>query len=295
MNPSDVAPSGMVRVPGGTFLMGSNDGFPDESPVHEVGIEPFWLDAHEVTNAQFQSFVEATGYVTTAERPLDPRDFPDVPADKLLPGAAVFQEGKGWGYVPGANWRHPLGPKSDIRGKEDHPVVQVSWVDANAYAQWAGKRLPTEAEWEYAARAGEDHRFIWGNEAFDPGRPQANIWQGDFPVQNTKVDGYAGTAPVKKFKANSFGLYDMAGNVWEWCADRYREDAYSYGERGDNPSDPDMGSEPGNEEATLRVLRGGSFLCAEDSCTGYRPSARMKSTGNTGLSHTGFRCAKDLD
>lgn len=292
--PPPLAPPGMVLIPAGKFLMGSEDGFPDELPVREVTLKPFFMDATEVTNAQFAAFVEATDYVTVAERPLDPKDFAGVPKEKLKPGAAVFFEGKGWEYVPGASWRHPEGPKSSIAGKEDHPVVQVSWEDAVAYAKWAGKRLPTEAEWEYADRAGRtDLKYSWGNSDFNEQSPQANIWQGQFPKNNEKLDGYAATAPVKRFAPNPWGLYEMGGNVWEWCADWYRPDAYVTA-KNENPQGPESSEDPNEPGVPKRVMRGGSFLCAESSCVGYRPSARMKSSPDTGLFHVGFRCVKDV-
>lgn len=281
-------PSEMVRIPGGSFRMGSSEGYQDEFPVRTVAISSFLIDRHEVTNAQFAAFVRATRYRTLAERPLDTRKFPGVPKSKLKPGAAVFARA-GWSFVAGANWRHPGGPNSMIVGKETYPVVQVAWEDAAAYAQWAGKRLPTEAQWEYAARAETRHKFIWGDAAFSAKRPQANIWQGDFPARNLLQDGYAGTAPVMRYAPNGFGLYDMAGNVWEWCRDLYRPDAYQSGAR-KNPTGPTSSYDPDEPGVPKRVLRGGSFLCADSYCKGYRPSARMKSSPDTGLMHAGFRC-----
>jgi formylglycine-generating enzyme required for sulfatase activity len=258
-------PEGMVWIPGGTFTMGDNGGFPDERPAHERTVAGFFMDRHEVTNQQFAEFVAATGYVTVAERPLDPKDFPDLPSDQRKPGALVI-DGTDWEYVPGANWRHPQGPGSGIDDRMDHPVVQVAWDDAVAYAKWAGKRLPTEAEWEYAARAGSRERYIWG-EAEPAG--QANIGVGDT---------FTLTAPVQTYGANALGLYDMAGNVWEWCADSYDPTAYA---------------KPGQlKENDEKVMRGGSFLCFPETCQGYRPSARMKSTRDTGLMHVGFRCVR---
>ncbi|MBX3111949.1 MAG: formylglycine-generating enzyme family protein [Fimbriimonadaceae bacterium] len=285
-------PEGMVFVAGGTFTMGSDSGMDDERPPHQVTVSPFYMDQHEVTNRQFAAFVTATGYVTEAERRPDPKAYPGVPAEKLVPGAAVFSAGKGWSYVPGADWRHPLGPKSDIQGKDDFPVVQVSWNDATAYARWAGKRLPTEAEWEFAATGGKaGSAYTWGDDDFDPKRPQANIWQGDFPSKDDKEDGYAGLAPVGRFPPTANGLSDMAGNVWEWCADWYRPDAYPASPSTD-PSGPADSVDPQEPGVPKRVMRGGSYLCAANSCVGYRPTARMKSSPDTGLCHVGFRCVR---
>ncbi len=283
----------MVFVKGGTFTLGTDRGMPDEGPAREVTVSSFYLDTHEVTNDQFAAFVVATGYVTVAERTPRAEDFPGAPPELLVPGAAVFQEGEGWAYVPGAQWRHPEGPESSIEGKGDHPVVQVAWEDAAAYAEWAGKRLPTEAEWEYAAKAGrEQPEAIWSDAPFDDDAPQANIWQGTFPERNTNTDGFATTAPVGSFGANPWGFSDMAGNVWEWCADWYRPDAYATAASA-NPKGPTEPFDPDEPDQPKRVLRGGSFLCAANYCRGYRPTARMKSSPDTGLMHVGFRCAKD--
>lgn len=287
-------PQGMVMIKGGKFTLGNNKGFPDERPERTVEISSFWMDDSEVTNAEFAEFVSATGYVTTAEKPLNPKDFPGVDPGALVPGAAVFEEGSGWRYVEGANWKSPEGPGSSIKGRENHPVVQVSWDDAVAYANWAGKRLPTEAEWEYAAKGGKSQpKFVWGDEPTSDQKPRANIWQGEFPKANQKTDGYATTSPVRSFQPNEFGLYDMAGNVWEWCSDYYRPDAYENVAKV-NPQGPKDSLDPDEPGAVKRVTRGGSFLCAENYCRGYRPTARMKTTPDTGLCHTGFRCVKDL-
>lgn len=259
-------PEGMVWISGGTFTMGNDTGFPDERPAHQRTVSGFYLDRHEVTNRQFKAFVDATRYVTVAERPLNPKDFPDLPADRRKPGSLVV-DGTEWTFVAGACWKHPQGPGSGIEDRMDHPVVQVAWEDAVAYAQWAGKRLPSEAEWEYAARAGKAQKYIWGDA--EPSG-QANIGVGD---------KFTLTAPVETYAPNGNGLYDMAGNVWEWCADAYDPRAYANGK-----VDP---------KATDRVLRGGSYLCFPETCQGYRPSARMKSSPDTGLMHVGFRCAKD--
>lgn len=294
--------SKMVWIPGGTFQMGSEQ-FPDSQPVHQVSVEGFWIDEHEVTNAQFALFVEATGYQTVAERALDPKDFPTVPLDMLVPGSAVFTPPSAtvnlndflqwWSYVPGANWRHPEGPGSDIKDKMNHPVVQISYEDALAYATWAGKRLPTEAEWEYAARAGRGNTlYYWGDKITPEGKWVANVYQGDFPVRNSADDGYVSTAPVKSFPANPFGLYDMDGNVWEWCADFYRPDYYQNSpER--NPQGPDESMDPVEPELIKRVQRGGSFLCNDQYCERYIAGSRGKGEVSSASNNLGFRCVSD--
>ncbi len=295
------APEGMVWIPGGTFLMGSDDpGMADARPVHQVTLDGFWLDRTEVTNRQFARFVEDTGYLTVAERPLDPDDFPGVPREKLVPGSLVFTPPAGevsldnplawWRYVPGANWRHPEGPGSSIEGKDDHPVVQVCWEDATAYARWAGKRLPTEAEWEYASRGGRERApYIWGDDRKPGGRWAANIWQGRFPDRNTSEDGHERTAPVASYPPNGFGLFDMAGNAWEWCSDWYRP---GYDSRpAHNPKGPPSSDDPDEPGVPKRVQRGGSFLCTDQYCTRYLPGARGKGAVDSAGSHIGFRCA----
>lgn len=308
--------AGMVKIPGGDYQMGAADkeGRPDEYPQHAVHVDGFYMDATEVTNAMFAEFVKATGYVTTAERTPDweelkkqlPPGTPK-PADSLLVAAslvftppakpvALNNVSQWWQWVKGANWKHPEGPGSNIKGKDNYPVVQVSWDDAMAYAKWAGKRLPTEAEWERAARAGmTGEPFTWGSEPVEKGQPKANIWQGHFPDRNTAADGFGRVAPVKSFAANAYGLYDIAGNVWEWCADWYRSDYYvQAGTRKlVNPQGPASSYDPEEPSVPKRVVRGGSFLCHASYCASYRVSARMKTSPDTGLEHTGFRCVKD--
>lgn len=320
---SESAPGGMVWIPAGTFTMGWDgpEGRPDERPAHQVRLDGFWIDATEVTNAQFATFVEATGYRTTAERPVDweelrtqlPPGTPK-PSDELLqPGSMVFMppppesavdlrnHANWWRWVPGANWRTPEGPGSTIEDRSDHPVVHVSWDDAVAYARWAGKQLPTEAQWERAARFGRDgRRFAWGDELTPDGVHQANIWQGVFPTTNTRADGHPGTAPVGRYPRSEAGLYDMAGNVWEWTADQFRSDTYLQrvraldGECCVNPTGPTRTVDPRMPHAPVtRVQKGGSFLCHPTYCTSYRPSAKMSSTPDSGMSHVGFRCVSD--
>jgi sulfatase modifying factor 1 len=294
--------NGMIWIRGGTFLMGSEAGQADEQPVHRVTLDGFWLDQFEVTNEKFEQFIRATGYVTVAERKPDPKDFPGAPPENLVPGSVVFTPPPGdvpldnhfiwWKYVPGANWRHPEGPGSDLKGREKHPVVHVAWFDAMAYAKWAGKRLPTEAEWEYASRGGQEQQpYMWGTEQVPDGKWRANIWQGRFPNENTLADNYRITAPVGSYAPNGYSLYDMAGNVWEWCSDWYLPDYY---ERSPprNPAGPDTSFDPNEPGVPKRVQRGGSYLCSDLYCKGYRPSARMKTSPDTGLAHSGFRCAR---
>ena len=306
---------GMVKIPGGDFQMGAADkeGRSDEYPQHAVHVDGFYMDATEVTNAQFMKFIKATGYVTTAERTPDweelkkqlPPGTPK-PADSLLVAASLVftppakpvelnDVSQWWQWVKGADWKHPEGPGSNIKGKENYPVVQVSWDDAMAYAKWAGKRLPTEAEWEWAARSGfANQPYTWGSESVEKGQPKANIWQGHFPDRNTVADGFARVAPVKSFAANAYGLYDMAGNVWEWCSDWYRSDYYTQAgtKKLMNPAGPASSYDPEEPTVPKRVVRGGSFLCHASYCASYRVSARMKTSPDTGLEHTGFRCVK---
>lgn len=295
----------MVWIGGGRFAMGSTDGQADERPVHEVELSGFFIDATEVTNAQFRAFTSATKYVTTAERApqveellaQSPPGTPAPPAELLVPGALVLDQtqanGWWWKWMPGASWRKPDGVHELTPAEDSHPVVQVSWDDAVAYATWAGKRLPTEAEWEYAARGGlRSQRYVWGAEKHPGEQHLANIWQGTFPETNTVADGFFGTAPVKSFPPNGYGLYDMSGNVWEWTADWYRPDTYANAAAGErDPRGPGSSFDPQEPSAPKRVTRGGSFLCSDNYCIGYRPSARMKSSPDTGLFHTGFRCA----
>jgi formylglycine-generating enzyme required for sulfatase activity len=312
------APQGMVLILGGEFTMGSDDvnSFPNERPAHRVRFEGFWIDVHDVTNAEFAKFVKDTGYLTTAEKKPDweelkkelPPDTPKPDDSVLVAGSLVFtltarpvplnDLSAWWRWVPGACWRHPEGPDSTIAGRENHPVVQVSWDDAVAYAKWAGKRLPTETEWEFAARGGlEDKRYAWGDEFRPDGKYRANTWQGLFPVTNTADDGFAGTSPVGSFPPNGYGLYDMAGNVWQWCSDWYRVDAFTQfatqlAEKNvcsDNGG-PSESWDPADPSMPKRVVKGGSFLCSPSYCEGYRPSARRGAPPDTGTSHTGFRC-----
>ncbi len=308
-------PAGMRFVPGGEFAMGTDSGlgWPEEGPSHTVRVAPFWIDEHEVTNAEFARFVAATSYVTTAERPVDvaailaqvPPGTPPPPPASLAPGSLVFRPtgrpvagddvSRWWRWTPGASWQHPAGPGSDLAGLDGHPVVQVSWDDATAYARWAGKRLPTEAEWEFAARGGLDRApYSWGDTPPGAGgRWQANIWQGDFPALDARADGFAGTSPVGSFPPNGYGLHDMAGNVWEWCADWYDADLYRRRAAltpAIDPPGPPRSHDPSQPDAPLRVQRGGSFLCNDSYCSRYRPSARHGCTPDTGMSHAGFRC-----
>jgi formylglycine-generating enzyme len=314
------APAGMVRIPGGEFTMGSDhEGAPgNERPAHRVKVDPFWMDEHEVTNAEFRRFVEATGYVTTAEKPPDweemkkqvPAGTPKPPADVLVAGSMVFAPPAGkvplnnaarwWQFRPGACWNHPEGPQSNLDGRDDHPVVHVSWDDAVAYATWAGKRLPTEAEWEFAARGGlAGKKYVWGDDPPAEDARLANIWQGEFPHQNSNLDGFDRTAPVKSYPANGYGLYDMAGNTWEWCSDWYRADAYRQPAgtgAAVNPAGPSDSWDPSERLPTApkRVMRGGSFLCHVSYCESYRPAARRGTAPDTGMSHVGFRCVKPV-
>jgi sulfatase modifying factor 1 len=308
--------SSMVWIAGGSFRMGADNDQAqrDEYPKHTVTVTGFWMDRTEVTNAQFAAFVKATGYVTTAERKPDweelKKDLPPgtpKPDEGLLVAASlVFSPpahavplddySQWWAWKQGASWKHPHGPGSDLKGKEDYPVVHVSWTDAMAYCKWAGKRLPTEAEWEYAARGGlKDKVYPWGNEGVGQGHQKGNFWDGHFPDKNESTDGYYYTAPVGSFAPNGYGLYDMAGNVWEWCADYYDYNYYKQVDRPGgikDPRGPAKSYDPDDPFARKRSIRGGSFLCNESYCTGYRVARRMKTTEDSGLEHLGFRCVK---
>ena len=306
----------MVLIPGGVFSMGGDgDGWKDEFPKHNVEIDSFWMDINEVTNNQFLEFVNSTGYITTAERNIDwnqmkkdlPPNTPKPDDSYLVPSSLVFFPTSGavnlndvsqwWKFINGANWRQPQGPGSNIDGKGNHPVVHVSWYDAIAYCEWAGSRLPTEAEWEYASRGGIiDATFSWGNEDLDEGKLKANTWNGNFPYYNSKDDGFIYTADVRSFEPNGYGLFDMSGNVWEWCSDWYDENYYySVSEiLSVNPQGPPKSYDSNEPYAQKKVSRGGSFLCHKSYCTGYRNSMRMKSTPDTSSMHTGFRTVRSL-
>jgi len=303
----------MVLVPATTFWMGSDDHYPEEAPARRVSVDAFLMDAGPVTNAQFAQFVAATGYVTLAERALDPLSYPEASPALLVPGSAVFIQPSRpvatadpflwWSYVPGADWRGPLGPNSSGAALEDHPVVHVAFEDAEAYARWAGKRLPTEAEWECAARGGLDRAaYAWGEELAPDGRTLANYWQGQFPHENIGTNGFFRTSPVGAFPPNGFGLHDMIGNVWEWTQDWYAQPERPGGKPCCVPRNPRGGSEAASRDPTdpgrnfgRKVLKGGSHLCAENYCRRYRPAARYPQTIDTTTSHIGFRCARSLE
>ncbi len=299
----------MAWVPEGTFLMGSNDWYPEEKPVHPVAVDGFWMDDHPVTVAEFRRFVKQTGYVTLAERPLDPQMYPDALPELLVPGALVFHRTTGpvdlrdvqnwWSYVPGAKWDAPEGPGSNVAGRDIHPVTQIAYEDAEAYAAWAGKSLPTEAEWEFAARGGlEQKTYAWGDEFAPRGKMMANTWQGEFPWQNLLLDKYEGTSPVRTFPPNGFGLYDTAGNVWEWTSDFFttqHPEAAGHAccaPRNPRVTVPDGSYEVGRPGETIprRVTKGGSHLCAPNYCHRYRPAARQGEAVDTSTGHIGFRC-----
>lgn len=308
---------GMVWIPGGIFSMGGDNdqARQDEFPKHQVKLNGFFMDVTEVTNAQFAKFVAATGYVTTAEKDINweelkkqlPSDTPKPDTETLKAASLVFVPTSGevslqdysqwWSWSHGANWKHPQGKDSNIEGKDNFPVVHISWDDANAYCKWAGKRLPTEAEWEFAARGGLYKKvYTWGNEKVDEGKFHCNYFQGNFPYKNEVSDGFIGSAPVKSFSANGYGLYDMAGNVWEWCADKYNYSSYEVFNKvklAMNPKGPTKSYDPDEPLVEKRVMRGGSFLCNESYCSGYRVSARMKSSADSSMEHLGFRCVSN--
>jgi formylglycine-generating enzyme len=311
----DTSHTGMVRISGGTFDMGGDNdqASPDEYPKHKVQVASFYMDVTEVTNAQFKKFVDATGYVTTAERKPDweelkktlPPNAVRPPDSVLIAASLVFKKTENpvslndysqwWTWVKGANWRNPQGANSNNEGKENYPVVHISWDDAMAYCKWAGKRLPTEAEWEFAARGGlTNNIYPWGNEHVSKGRPKTNSWEGSFPYFNEKKDRFEKAAPVKTYSPNAYGLYDMAGNVWEWCSDWYHNEYYKTlaDKTTINPQGPEKSFDPAEPYTQKRSLRGGSFLCNDAYCSGYRVARRMKSSPDTGLEHTGFRCVR---
>ena len=297
----------MVWVPGGTFVMGSDNHYPEEAPAHQVTVNGFWMDKFVVTNAQFTQFVEETGHITSAERAPRAEDYPGAKPELLVPASVVFKKSAGpvdlrnhynwWTYIPGADWRHPQGPNTSLKGLVKHPVVHVAYEDVEAYARWAGKEIPSEAEWEFASRGGlEAAEYVWGSEFTPDGKSMANTWQGEFPYQNLLEDGFEGTAPVGSFPPNGYGLYEMAGNVWEWTSDWYQDHSKiaitccaSFnplgGER-DESCDPQTADIP----IPRKVMKGGSYLCAPNYCKRYRPAARMAQAVDTSTCHLGFRC-----
>ena len=288
----------LIDLPGGSFRMGSTSFYPEEAPVHTVTVAPFAVELHPVTNARFAEFVAATEYVTVAEQQIDPALYPGANPDDLVPGAMVFRPTSGpvdlrdwrgwWDWVPGANWRHPFGPDSDIAARADHPVVQVAYPDAAAYARWAGRRLPTEAEWEYAARAGNATTYAWGDDVTPGGRLMANTWQGQFPYRNDGALGWVGTSPVGTFPPNGFGLIDMIGNVWEWTATEFAAH-----HRPDEPPKACCTPSGPADPTVNQVLKGGSHLCAPEYCHRYRPAARSPQSQDSAATHIGFRCVAD--
>jgi formylglycine-generating enzyme len=312
------APPGMVWIPGGEFSMGSEASTDvmstmarntvDARPIHRVIVDGFWMDATEVTNDQFAAFVKATSYVTIAERPLNPRDFPGADPKALVPGSVIFTPPdhpvdlnnalQWWRYQPGANWKHPEGPGSDLGGRGRYPVVHVAWTDAVAYAEWSGGRLPTEAEWEFAARGGQAGKLLpWGNDLTAEGKFHANTHQGKFPMKDAGEDGFVGAAPVASFSPNAYGLYDVSGNVWEWVSDWYRPDYYAQlaatGRPTVNPAGPSNSYDPAEPNMPKRVQRGGSFLCTDQYCSRYAVGARDKGDVSTGSNHVGFRTVRE--
>lgn len=310
------APKDMIWIPAGEFTMGTDDpqSFPNERPAHRVKLDGFWIDRTPVTNAQFAKFVKATGYQTTAETPVDweemKRQLPPgtrkPPEEALAPGSLVFTPPDGpvplsnlaawWTWTNGASWRHPEGPGSDLQGRKNHPVVHVSWFDAKAYAKWAGKRLPSEAEWEYAARGGTTTRYHWGDDFKVNGKFMTNTFTGKFPYKNTAEDGYPLTAPVDAFPPNGYGLLDITGNTWEWTNDRFRHTRHAELARkglAENPTCPTTSFDPSDPYSERRTIKGGSYLCHVDYCESYRPTARRGTPPDTGSTHVGFRCALD--
>jgi sulfatase modifying factor 1 len=303
------APDGTVWIPAGEFSMGTQEEmFTDTRPVHRVAVNGFWMDKTEVTNEQFSKFVNATNYITVAERKPKAEDYPGADPANLVAGSVVFSPPsravplndhmQWWAYVPGANWRHPEGPESDLKGREKHPVVHIAWEDANVFAKWAGGRLPTEAEFEWAARGGLDRKkYPWGDEFKEGNKFHANTFQGHFPNTNTAEDGFISSAPVATFEPNSFGLFDVAGNVWEWCSDWYRADYYQTlalkGSTARNPQGPKDSNDPTEPGVAKRVMKGGSFLCTDQYCSRYMPGGRGKGAPDTGTNHLGFRLVRD--
>jgi formylglycine-generating enzyme required for sulfatase activity len=300
--------SDMVWIAGRSFLMGSDKHYPEEGPTHSVSVDSFWIDRHPVTNDEFARFVHATGYVTAAERAPSAEDYPNAPPHMLVPASVVFQKPKGfvdmrnhfnwWAYVPGANWRHPLGPRSTLKGKGQHPVVHVAFEDAAAYASWAGKDLPSEAEWEFAARGGLDGaEYAWGDQFTPSGHIMANTWHGEFPYRRVHDDGFETTSPVGWYRPNGYGLYDMIGNVWEWTSDWYEprhnvEPGCCSGARNPHGGVREHSYDPSTPGLNIprKVMKGGSFLCAPNYCRRYRPAARMAQPIDTSTCHLGFRC-----
>jgi len=296
----------LIELPGGQFRMGSTSFYPEEAPIHTVTVAPFAIERHPVTNAEFAEFVDATGYVTVAEKPLDPALYPGVAQEDLLPGALVFRPTAGpvnledwrqwWDWAPGAHWRRPFGDGSDIAGKDSHPVVQIAYPDAGAYAAWANRRLPTEAEWEYAAAAGATTTYAWGDEPTVDGNLMANTWQGRFPYRNGGALGWVGTSPVGTFAPNAFGLFDMIGNVWEWTTTPYsarghaRRDAGADGSSLDLPANSCCPPPADPDPTVIQSLKGGSHLCAPEYCLRYRPAARSPQSQDSSTTHIGFRC-----
>ena len=305
----DKVTTNMALIPEGEFWMGDSEAlFSDALPLIKVKMKKFWMDKHLVTNKEFATFVAETQYVTLAERPLNPEEYPDARHEELLPSSIVFtppshsvnlnDHQSWWKLVPGANWKHPLGPKSSIEGKDNDPVVHIAYEDAKAYADWIGKRLPTEAEWEYAARGGIDRKpYTWGDEIRPHGKYMANTWQGEFPTHNSAQDGFIGVSPVGSFPANGYGLYDMSGNVWQWVSDWYQADYYrklATLKQIENPQGPSASFDPQEPGVTKRIHKGGSFLCTDQYCARFRPGSRGKGDVMSGTNHLGFRLVLDL-